>query len=547
MQELTRLSSVLTVTSRVAQRLETSPWRRLPIMLAAACAVTLSACVHAGAGSAPAPADAEQATARYLASIQDSPQLLLAFARDLPKGADLHNHLSGAVYAEHFLEWAAQDGRCIDRRTMAAVAPPCDVARGMPAAADAMQDQQLYDQVIDAWSMRDFVPASGRSGHDHFFDTFEKFGLAEEGHRGDMLALAMQQAAREHVLYLELMVTPAEEPVLALAHGSGWVTDLAQLHGRLTAGMPAVVAAASAELDQAEQQMRADLRCDTPRADAGCEVQVRFLYQVLRGLPPEDVFAQLLLGFELASHDPRVVGLNMVMPEDGHVSMRDFRLHMSMLDFLHARYPAVHIALHAGELTQGLVPPEGLGFHIRASVEQGHAERIGHGVDIMHEEDPVALLGELARRHVLVEICLTSNKTILGVDGDEHPLPTYLRAQVPVALATDDAGVSRSSFTGEFVRAVQQYHLSYATLKMMIRASVEHAFLPGTSLWTEPEHFQVVSQCAEDVPGAANPSPACAGFLALSDKAALEWRQEAAFNAFELQAARGGAPGRAGR
>jgi adenosine deaminase len=37
-------------------------------------------------------------------------------------------------------------------------------------------------------------------------------------------------------------------------------------------------------------------------------VTVRYLYQVLRGLPHEIVFAQILLGFELASSDPRFVG-----------------------------------------------------------------------------------------------------------------------------------------------------------------------------------------------------------------------------------------------
>jgi adenosine deaminase len=41
-------------------------------------------------------------------------------------------------------------------------------------------------------------------------------------------------------------------------------------------------------------------------------------------------------------------------------------------------------------LAFGLVPPEGVGFHIRDSIERGHAERIGQGVDVMNERDPVA-------------------------------------------------------------------------------------------------------------------------------------------------------------
>ncbi len=51
----------------------------------------------------------------------------------------------------------------------------------------------------------------------------------------------------------------------------------------------------------------------------------------------------------------------------------------------------------------------GLCCHIRLAVEQAHAERIGHGVDIMYEDRPTELLKEMAAKHILVEINLTSN------------------------------------------------------------------------------------------------------------------------------------------
>lgn len=475
----------------------------------------------------------EQATARYLASIQQQPLLLLAFLRELPKGADLHNHLSGYVYAESYLRWAAQDGRCIDRRTITIVAAPCNAAQGRSPAADAYQDGLLYRQLIDAWSMRDFVPSAGNSGHDHFFDTFDRFDLAEDGHLGDMLAEAMHGAAEQHILYLELMDTLAGDTTVQLGRQVEWDPDFARLRRRLQPGLSAVLAGAGRELDTAEARMRADLRCGSPQADAGCNVQARFLYQVLRGLPPQVVFTQMLTGFELALHDPRVVGLNMVMPEDGYVSMRDFRLHMAMLDYLHGIYPNVHISLHAGELAPGMVPPDGLRFHIRASVEQGHAERIGHGVDIMEEDHPFQLLHEMAHRHVLVEICLTSNKVILGVSGRDHPLPLYLANHVPVSLATDDAGVSRSTLSREFLLAEEEYHLPYSTLKRMVRDSLEHAFVPGASLWKAPEDFRPVAACAGDIPGESHSSPACSAWLNANEKARLEWQEEIALRPFE--------------
>jgi hypothetical protein len=275
------------------------------------------------------------------------------------------------------------------------------------------------------------------------------------------------------------------------------------------------------------------LRCGTPQADPGCSVTVRYLYQVLRGLPREVVFAQILLGFELARTDPRFVGLNLVMPEDWYVPMRDFRLHMRIMDHMHNRYPGVHITLHAGELAMGLVPPEGLRFHIRESIAQGHAERIGHGVALMFENDSLGLLREMARKNVLVEINLTSNDVILGVKGMNHPLPVYQRYGVPVALATDDQGVSRSDMTHEYVRAVQTYGFSYPELKRMARQSLEHNFLPGKSLWVSTQPFRPVTGCAADQPDGGKLSSGCQIFLDGNEHAREQWRLEREFAGFE--------------
>jgi len=276
------------------------------------------------------------------------------------------------------------------------------------------------------------------------------------------------------------------------------------------------------------------MKCGTAEAAPGCNVTVRYLYQVLRGLSREAVFAQILLGFELASSDPHFVGLNLVMPEDWYVPTHDFREHMAMLDYLHGVYPKVHIALHAGELSMGLVKPEDLSFHIRESVERGHAERIGHGVDIMLEKDPIGLMKHMAARNVMVEINLTSNDQILGVSGDEHPLPAYMKYGVPVAISTDDEGVARSDMTHEYLRAVQTYHLPYAELKRMARTSVEHSFLPGQSLWTSTKGtFRPVAACASDIGG--KPSHACTEFLNKNERAREEWKLEGAFAEFEAK------------
>ncbi|HEX9109433.1 MAG TPA: hypothetical protein VF832_19465, partial [Longimicrobiales bacterium] len=293
-----------------------------------------------------------------------------------------------------------------------------------------------------------------------------------------------------------------------------------------------VLRATRLALDSAEEREKALLRCGPAAPNAApqgaCAVTMRYLYQVARGRTPEEVFAQILAGFETAAADARVVGLNLVQPEDGYVAMRDYALQMRMIAFLRPLYPAVRVSLHAGELAPGLVQPEGLRDHIRQAVEVAGAARIGHGVDVMEEARPAELLREMAARNVLVEICLTSNDVILGVSGRAHPLHEYLDAGVPVALATDDQGVARSNMTGEYEKAVLEQGLGYEQLKAMARTGLEHAFIGGASLWRDARRFETVAACVGDVASAG-----CRAFLDRNPRARLEWQLERAFDRFE--------------
>jgi adenosine deaminase len=477
--------------------------------------------------SAPA-SSPEQKTARYFESVRDQPLLLHAFLQQMPKGGDLHNHLSGAVYAESFIAYAVQDGLCIDRNTLSFTPPPCEPGSNMAPAAAALRDSTLYGHLLDAFSMRQFVPGA-ESGHDHFFATFGKFGLATSRHTAEMLAEVRSRAAAGHLQYMELMFNPDGGAAGRLGAALGWNDDLGKLRDRLLAGgLAQIVADAGKFLDDTEKKEQEEMRCGQSQADPGCGVKARYLYQVGRGLPKENVFAQILAGFELASKDPRVVGLNLVMPEDAYLPVHDFNLHMRMLDFLHGLYPKVHITLHAGELTQNLVPPEEL-FHIRASIDSGHAERIGHGVDVMQESDPEALLRMMAQKKILVEVCLTSNDVILNVIGIHHPLPMYLKFRVPVTLATDDPGVSRGDITQEYRRAAETYKLRYQDLKQFARASLAFSFLPGEGL----HEATASSACVQDKPQSSKLSARCASLLASSEKARMQWELEKAFTEFE--------------
>jgi hypothetical protein len=167
-------------------------------------------------------------------------------------------------------------------------------------------------------------------------------------------------------------------------------------------------------------------------------------------------------------------------------------------------------------------------------VIKGHAERIGHGVAIMHENDPYGLLKELARRNVMIEICLTSNDTILGIRKERHPLPIYIEHGVPVALATDDEGVARSEISREFLKAAEDHGLGYIQLKKMARTSLQHAFLPGGSLWADARKFIPIPPCSKDVANMTEASGACKQYLAANEKARLQWKLEQEFRSFEM-------------
>jgi adenosine deaminase len=499
------------------------------------CALVLQA---QSGGSRSSRGTPEQRAARFFESIRKSPPQQLAFLLRMPKGADLHSHLSGSVYAERYVEWAAQKNLCVNQVTMVLSLPPCVTTSGQVPASNALTDGVLYRQMINAWSMR-FWEFSGQNGHDQFFDTFGKFSVATYDQTGQMLADAVKRAARGRVSYLELMLTPDGGMSSSIGQKIDWEKDF---HGDFQAildklksnGIANASTAGIKALQDAEAEKDRLLKCGTPQADIGCSVTIRYISQVSRGAANGAVFAQMVTGFALAN-DPtsKVVALNLVQAEDGLNSMQNFSLHMQMLKFLRPLYPKARLTLHAGELSPGIVPPEGLSFHIRESVMTARADRIGHGVDIMHEDEPYELLTEMARRNVMVEICLTSNDVILGIRKEQHPLAVYMEYGVPVALATDDEGVSRSEMSREFLKAAEDQGLGYVQLKTMARNSLQYAFLSGESLWTDARKFIPVPQCAKDVQDMRVVSNLCRQYLDGSEKARLQWKLEEDFKAFE--------------
>lgn len=477
----------------------------------------------------------EAVAQRRLNALRDKPPQLREFLQRMPKGGDIHNHLSGAVYAEHYIDFAAADGLCISPANWQLSSPPCD--GGRRPAADAKGDFAFRSQVIDAWSDRDFVPIPGWAEGDQFFGTFDRFGSVSWNHTGRMLAEVMRTSQEEGLGYLELMMSPASSASRALGSKTSLSgpEEITRTVGQILENpeLTSIVSSVRTQLDQVETNTRTALRCESETKEAACDMPVRFLSQVVREFPKEQVLGQMVVAFELAQADSRFVGLNLVGPEYGYTAMTDYSIHMLMLDHLHALYPGVKIALHAGELTLGTVPPDGLTSHISDAVNIGHASRIGHGVAIAYEPNSKQLLTQMAKQRVAVEILLTSNEQILGVKGPNHPLPMYRSSGVVTILGTDDAGVSRSDITNEYQRAVAEYGLSYKDLKQMTRDSLEYSFLEGGSLWKDAKFSTRVEQCSTDDPTSALLSADCSAYLDRNIKARTQWKLEGDLVRFE--------------
>ncbi len=505
--------------------------------------------------SQPALSQNEKATIQFFESVRHSPPMMRAFLGAMPKGADLHTHLSGAVYAEDYLQWAMEDGRCIDTATFTILSPdapsnkstaqdPCP--QGSVPAERLFHDNTLYTDAVNALSTRDMHYVSRMWGHEQFFNSFAKFNAGKLGRGADMLASVIRRAAGQNILHLEVMDSIYPATLKNIATSVGWSgnaeeTLAALRQAGLFESIEHSVAARRALLDEARFLLQAGLE-EEPGAAAGAsaplpDVSVRFIQQIHRNSSPEQVFAQLAYSFELVRHDPNVVAFNLVAPEDYPTALRDYSLHMRMIGALHAlpEYTGTSIALHAGELAMGLVPPRDLRFHIREAVETGHARRIGHGVSVMHEDNAFGLLRTMRERRVAVEICLSSNDQILGVRGADHPFPVYRKYGVPMVLNTDDEGVARIDLTNEYLRAATTYALGYQDMKALSRNSLEYSFLSGASLWSDPAAFIMGGDCKDSPMG--HETALCARLLEASDKARMQWQLEKAFVDFERDVA----------
>ncbi len=432
-----------------------------------------------------------QSAESYLEKIRNNEALLTAFFQQMPKGGDLHHHFSGSIYAEPLLERAIKEDFYLNLETMQVVkAKP---SNGNWETFSSLKNKgQLafyHQQVMQTWSAKDYNGVSVPSD-DLFFDSFDKFFPVIDGHFVEGLLELKERALSENVSYIEtqLSIIPCDMKVDNLSYFNSKLRQAASQKDEKA------VLKFLDDLCKLIQQrdvkkyaedfntnfiakLHKDLKIDDDR------FTMRYQNFVLRFMEPVDLFKNLVIAFISANESKLVAGVNIVSPEHGENSMKDYWLHMVMFKYCHSRFPDVKYTLHAGELTLGLVQPEDLTWHINSAIYTAGANRIGHGVDIAYEANSYDLLRYMSKNNIPIEINLASNEFILKIKEGRHPFTLYKEFNVPIVISTDDAGILRTNMTEQYVLLAKRYSdVSYSTIKQYVYNSINYSFIQDAAV-----------------------------------------------------------------
>lgn len=350
-------------------------------------------------------------------SIRGNLAKLRQFFADMPKGGDLHNHLTGSAYAETYFEIACNHELYADLATGKLYKQETSHPASAVKLSWHMSDlHNVRMTLIDKWSIRNFQPYKCALGPDeYFFGEFGLFSAATE--EEDLIRIAHElkvRAVEENVLYLEIMGTSPNINDYAISNSAEYnncntqIKDVYKAYRKgdrteqdlvdtlyaaydLLANSSDVRQAVNDYVQKIERIDQASgasytLPVDTCKLD-GKSLTVRYQGYASRNKEPMDVFAQLYIVHKAMLDSNLIVGCNIVAAENSEMSMIYYQVHMLMFRILRNKFEKeklgnIYTSLHAGELTVGLIRPEHMTYHINEAVNIAFANRIGHGVDI---------------------------------------------------------------------------------------------------------------------------------------------------------------------
>ncbi len=255
-----------------------------------------------------------------------------------------------------------------------------------------------------------------------FLDAYDRVCTALKTARdfGDVIHSYLAGAAREGAVYVEMFCSPERPAALGISYAN-WLAALAD------------------GIDRAQREYG---------------IVGRIIVVCIRHLGPERALA--MVEAMVATPHPYVVGFGMGGDE----------AKFAPIDFAPA-YRMAHehgygCTIHAGEV----VGPES----VWAAIRDLPVTRIGHGV---RSADDPALMAELARRGIFLEVCPGSNIALgLYPDRASHPLHRLIEAGVRVTLNSDDPPFFHTTLGLEYELA----GLDETELRAIARTTIEASF-----------------------------------------------------------------------
>lgn len=392
---------------------------------------------------------------------QASPEQLYEFLYLLPKGGDLHNHLSGSNFSEWWFALASdpqlnggyqyytqlyakmcQNGNANEFTSIGHFLAFRNIQHSHYIQLSECEKTQ-YKALSDLSSAEkqgwynSIRLDKTDEGRDEFFEKHwpRLNELMNNPYiQANLLVKNMQAFGKENLVYLETQVSARN---MLRADGSLFTPEQV--------------------VDIYRQRLS---QKDALRSG----VTARLQYTLLRFTPDAEQQLEWIYRF-VDQHRDLYVGINMAGREDND---KGYPLRfLPTLRKLRATIPAIDLSIHAGEVDEP-------NFHVRDTLLLG-ATRIGHGVNLI--DDPQTML-LMRNGQALVEINLVSNLLLEYVDDySQHPFPEYLRTGVPVALSTDDRGMWDSTMTDEYYVAVKEFNLSWQELLKLGENSLKYSFV----------------------------------------------------------------------
>ena len=224
---------------------------------------------------------------------------------------------------------------------------------------------------------------------------------------------------------------------------------------------------------------------DTAQSVPFSRLRTAWIFDVARQFGPESAMEVARWASKL--HTSGVIGFGMGGDELS-VPAVQFRPAFDL-----ARGDGLRTVCHAGEI--------GGPDSVREAVEILGAERIGHGIAVMH--DP-ALAETLITRRVVLENCPTSNLCTGALAKQtgkpnaalkDHPLPKFLEQGLMVTLSTDDPGLFHTDLLNEYSIA-ESLGLSKKQMLDLTEQSFNAAFLPPMDKRQLLENFRAAANAA---------------------------------------------------